>query len=132
MRDGYRVFHLRSVRLRRQGDVTLVAWTKNMKNRTCPSCRRTKPLADFPGGVGGIPTHPLCRPCVEAGVKRRLASRERTRRQSRKACAQCAQLLPLAMFHFIPASKSHHSYCRPCHSAYMAERYRRVRAAKGG
>ena len=75
-------------------------------------------------------THPLCRSCVKEGVKRRLASRGTSRRKSKKACAQCDQLLPLALFHWIPASRSHHSYCRPCHSAYMAERYRRVKSGK--
>lgn len=100
----------------------------NMK--TCPSCLRRRPLVDFPAGGGGLPTHPLCRPCVKEGVKRRLSSRIRFRRQSKKACAQCGQLLPMALFHWIPASRCHHSYCRPCHAAYMAERYRRLKAGK--
>ena len=30
------------------------------------------------------------------------------------------------MFHWLRASGSFHSYCRPCHAAYMAERYRRL------
>lgn len=103
---------------------------RNTRERTCPGCRKRLPLADFPGGDAGTPLHPLCRLCVQQGVRRRLASKVRARRQSKKACAQCAQLLPLALFHWIPASRSHHSYCRPCHSAYMAERYRRVKASK--
>ncbi len=100
--------------------------------KTCPCCRRRKSLSDFPPGAGGLLTHPLCLSCVADGVRRRLAGRDRSRRQSKKACAQCGQLLPLALFHWIPASRSHHSYCRPCHSAYMAERYRRVKSAKAG
>jgi hypothetical protein len=47
-----------------------------------------------------------------------------------RACAQCDQDLPVQMFHWLQASGSYHSYCRPCHAAYMAERYRRLQGEK--
>jgi len=34
------------------------------------------------------------------------------------------------MFHWLRASGSYHSYCRPCHAAYMAERYRRLQGER--
>jgi hypothetical protein len=59
-------------------------------------------------------------------MARRASVRTSRRQDTHRRCAQCEQDLPVQMFHWLRASGSFHSYCRPCHAAYMAERYRRL------
>jgi hypothetical protein len=80
--------------------------------------------------VGTAAIHPFCRPCLGAAARRRSAARTGRQAADSRECAQCAQRLPVQMFHWLKASGSYHSYCRPCHAAYMAERYRRLQADK--
>ncbi len=93
--------------------------------KKCRCCQRTRPLDQFHRLTGFLAVHPFCRPCLTAAVRRRGANRGARRALKTRCCAQCGQDLPLQMFHWLKASGSYHSYCRPCHAAYMAERYRR-------
>lgn len=97
--------------------------------RTCPCCRKPKPLASFPSLQPGGLLHPYCRPCLTARVRQSGRARDQAATAVTKVCALCAQRLPLDTFHWIKSSQTHHSYCRGCHSVYMAERYRRRRRA---
>ena len=93
--------------------------------KKCRCCQKTKPIDGFHRLVGTAAIHPFCRPCLSAAARRRSSQRGNARSATSRTCAQCAQDLPLQMFHWLRASGSFHSYCRPCHAAYMAERYRR-------
>lgn len=102
---------------------------KNTANKTCGRCRQTKSTLNFyPVGQDGE-GHPFCTDCLSLI----FLAKERERRKSNlvrlRTCAQCEQAFPLGHFHWIKASKAYHSYCRACHSAYMAIRYLRK---KGG
>ena len=97
--------------------------------KKCRCCQKTKPLDLFHRLEGTAAIHPFCRPCLGAAARRRSALRGSRRTETTRACAQCDQELPVQMFHWLRASGSYHSYCRPCHAAYMAERYRRRRRA---
>jgi hypothetical protein len=99
---------------------------KDSRKKKCRCCRKDRPLAQFHRLEGTAAIHPFCQPCLAQKVRRRLAGRTARRADASRACAQCDQLLPVQMFHWLRASNSYHSYCRPCHAAYMAERYRRL------
>jgi len=79
---------------------------------------------------GTAAIHPFCRPCLGAAAKRRSELRSARRTDSTRHCAHCQQVLPVQMFHWLRASGNYHSYCRPCHAAYMAERYRRLQGER--
>ena len=102
---------------------------KSATTKTCGRCRQTKStLSFYPVGEDGE-GHPFCTDCLSLI----FLQKERQRRQSNlvrlRTCAQCEQAFPVGHFHWIKASKAYHSYCRACHSAYMAIRYLRK---KGG
>ena len=99
--------------------------------KKCRCCHKTKPLDLFHRLEGTAAIHPFCRPCLGAAARRRSALRGSRRTETTRACAQCDQELPVQMFHWLRASGSYHSYCRPCHAAYMAERYRRLQGDRG-
>ena len=99
---------------------------KNITKKKCRCCHKTKSVDAFHRLLGTAAIHPFCRPCLEVTARRRLAGRGERKTTNTRACAQCGQDLPTQMFHWLRASQSFHSYCRPCHSAYMAERYRRL------
>jgi hypothetical protein len=96
--------------------------------KKCRCCRKTRPLDQFHRLQGVAAVHPFCRPCLTESVRQRIARRGARHAASTRCCAQCGQDLPVQMFHWLKASGSYHSYCRPCHATYMAERYRRNRA----
>jgi hypothetical protein len=100
--------------------------TTNAK-RACHCCRKAKSLESFPPLQPGGLLHPYCRPCLTIRVRRNGRARDQAATAATKECALCAQRLPLDTFHWIKSSQTHHSYCRGCHSVYMAERYRRRR-----
>jgi hypothetical protein len=104
-----------------------------MNERTkkkCRCCHKTKPLELFHRLEGTAAIHPFCRPCLGAAAKRRSELRSARRTDSTRHCAHCQQVLPVQMFHWLRASGNYHSYCRPCHAAYMAERYRRLQGER--
>ena len=103
---------------------------KDSTKKKCRCCQKAKPLEQFHRLAGTAAIHPFCRPCLSATVRRRTASRGNRQATNTRGCAQCGQDLPVQMFHWLRASGSFHSYCRPCHSAYMAERYRRLSEAR--
>lgn len=103
---------------------------KTPVRKKCRCCRKTRQLDQFHKLEGVAAVHPFCRPCLEAAVRRRVSARTSPRNPTTRGCAQCGQDLPVQMFHWLRASGSYHSYCRPCHAAYMAERYRRVQAGR--
>lgn len=101
-----------------------------LSKKKCRCCHKTKPLESFHRLEGTAAIHPFCRPCLDVAARRRSASRAARRTESTRACAQCGQDLPVQMFHWLRASGNYHSYCRPCHAAYMAERYRRLQGGR--
>ncbi len=102
---------------------------KPTTTKTCARCQCPKPAADFfPVGPAGE-AHPFCTACLNLIFLDKERQRRRLSLVRRRTCAQCEQSLPLGSFHWIKASKTYHSYCRACHSAYMAIRYLR---RKGG
>ncbi len=103
---------------------------KDSSKKKCRCCQKERPLALFHRLAGTTAIHPFCRPCLASTVRQRTADRSSRRVQTKRDCAQCGQQLPLQMFHWLRASNSYHSYCRPCHAAYMAERYRRLSEAR--
>ena len=98
--------------------------------KTCRLCHKAKPLELFHRLHGSAALHPFCNSCLGSTVQQRFKERAVKRRVNKKECAQCAQELPLQMFHWLTASGTHHSYCRACHAAYMADRYRRLLAKR--
>ena len=94
--------------------------------KKCRCCQKTLPMGQFHRLEGTAAVHPFCRPCLVTAARRRSARRAEQRTQKTRCCAQCGQDLPVQMFHWLRASGSFHSYCRPCHAAYMSERYRRL------
>lgn len=100
-----------------------------LAKRTCHCCRKPKSPESFPLLQADGLLHPYCRPCLTARVRRSGRHRSQAAVAATKECALCAQRFPLQTFHWIKSSQTHHSYCRGCHSVYMAERYRRRRQA---
>lgn len=111
---------------------------KNSASKTCGRCRQTKSTLNFyPVGQDGE-GHPFCTDCLSLIFLAKERQRRKTSLVRLRTCAQCEQTFPLGHFHWIKASKAYHSYCRACHSAYMAIRYlrkkggsRKVRSAGG-
>lgn len=102
---------------------------KTVAKRSCLCCRKPRAQANFPSLQPGGLLHPYCRACLTARVRRSGRERDEAAGAETKECALCAQRFPLDTFHWIKSSQTHHSYCRGCHSVYMAERYRRRRQA---
>jgi hypothetical protein len=88
-----------------------------------------KQLGKFSRIADVAQTHPFCRQCLGV-MARRSFQRPARKEASTRTCAQCSQDLPVRMFHWLRASATFHSYCRPCHAAYMAERYRRLQEGR--
>ena len=97
--------------------------------KKCRRCGHMKQLGKFSRIADVAQTHPFCRPCLDV-MARRSFQRASRKEASTRTCAQCSQDLPVQMFHWLRASGSFHSYCRPCHAAYMAERYRRLQEGR--
>lgn len=58
---------------------------------------------------------------------KQIYPRIRKHHASKKACAICEKVKPIDSFHYLKANDTRHSYCRPCHSAYMASRYHQTK-----
>ena len=101
---------------------------KNSENRPCQKCRQKKSILSFhPVGEDGEP-HPYCTDCLKLIFLEKERHRHQAGSLRLRTCALCEQTFSAGCFHWIKASKAHHSYCRACHSAYMAIRYLRKKA----
>lgn len=103
---------------------------KKPATKTCERCRTAQPLSVYyPLGVSGG-THPFCPECLNAVYLEKERARRESSQVRLRTCAQCDQAFPLECFHWIKATRVHHSYCRACHSSYMAIRYLRKKAGR--
>ena len=98
--------------------------------RTCPCCRKPKPLASFPSLQPGGLLHPYCRPCLTARVRQSGRARDQAVTAVTKVCALCAQRLPLDTFHWIKSSQTHHSYCNTRREQIWKENQKLLRRQK--
>ena len=97
--------------------------------KICSACEQSKPLVAYHLISDDGKVHPQCKDCLTLCLLRKERSRRQAGQSRERTCSQCEQSFPESYFHWIKASRSYHSYCRACHSAYMAIRYLRKKVS---